>query len=106
MPSTFYSPAVPDFNLSSRRLFVPVVSTANLAQLAADLLICTLNLERIGFLDDAYLIPAVGARDQSQDGFGGSRGGISTSLECKPFSSERSEYAEALTQVFGRPDLD
>jgi len=63
-----------------------VVSTANLAQLAADLLICTLNLERIGFLDDSLLIPAAGARDRPE---GGDGGGISTSLE-----------------LFGRSDLD
>jgi proteasome assembly chaperone 2 len=86
MGSTFYSPIQPNFSLNSKRLVAPVVSTANLGQLAADLLICTLNLERIGFLDDAYLVPAVGALDRSQDAKRELEGGISTSLECKHLS--------------------
>lgn len=57
-----------------------MVSVANLAQLAADLLICTLGLERVGYLEDAYLVPAVGARDLPLDG-GHNAGGISTPLE-------------------------
>lgn len=83
--SNFYTPSQSSFTLKSKRLIVPIVSVANLGQLAADLLICSLGLERKGFLDDALLIPAVGARDlEENDGNGQAgelRGGISTPLE-------------------------
>jgi len=52
------------------------VSTANVGQLAADVLIATLGLERIGIFDPQYFIPVVGARE---DG----RRGITTPYECK-----------------------
>jgi predicted ATP-grasp superfamily ATP-dependent carboligase len=51
------------------------VSTANVGQLAADVLIASLRLERIGVFDPKYFIPVVGARE---DG----RPGITTPYEC------------------------
>lgn len=83
--SNFYTPSQTSFALKSRKLIVPIVSVANLGQLAADLLICSLRLERIGFLDDALLVPAVGGRDSDENNVSGEsgelRGGISTPLE-------------------------
>lgn len=46
----------------------PVVSVANLGQLAADLLISSLGLKRVGIFDSGALIPVVGALDPSGKG--------------------------------------
>ncbi|TEB37415.1 hypothetical protein FA13DRAFT_1761747 [Coprinellus micaceus] len=78
---TFVYPMTPT-NLAGKILVVPIVSTANVAQLAADLLIATLSLKRIAILDPSYCIPVVGRRE---DGLGG----ITTPLEL--FSSPESE---------------
>ncbi|KAJ7163608.1 PAC2 family-domain-containing protein [Mycena crocata] len=59
--------------LTGKTLIVPVVSTANVSQLAADLLIASLSLEQIGIFDSASLVPLVGSRE---DGVG-----VSTPLE-------------------------
>jgi len=70
MPLPYYSPinSSADF-LEGKTIIVPVVSVANIAQLAVDLLIASLGLKRIGILDASYLIPVVGARDDGEPGF-------------------------------------
>ncbi|KAJ7188023.1 PAC2 family-domain-containing protein [Mycena filopes] len=68
----FFNPTT-TFQLTGKTLIVPVVSTANVSQLAADLLIATLSLERIGIFDSASLVPVVGSLE---DGVG-----VSTPLE-------------------------
>jgi proteasome assembly chaperone 2 len=45
-----------------------VVSTANVSQLAADLLITSLSLKRVALVDPKYFIPAVGGRDDGEAG--------------------------------------
>ncbi|EEB87281.1 hypothetical protein MPER_15444, partial [Moniliophthora perniciosa FA553] len=45
----------------------PVVSTANVSQLTADLLIASLGLSRIAVFDSSYGIPLVGS---TEDGDG------------------------------------
>jgi proteasome assembly chaperone 2 len=57
----------------------PVVSTANIAQLAVDLLIASLSLRVIGVFDSRDLVPVVGGREDEGEG-------ISTPLEL--FGSE------------------
>jgi len=47
---------------------IPVVSTANVGQLAADILIASWRLERIGVFDPQYFIPVVGAREDGRPG--------------------------------------
>jgi len=59
--------------LSGKTLIVPVVSTANVSQLAADLLIASFSLERIGICDSSCLVPVVGSREEGL--------GVSTPLE-------------------------
>ncbi|KAJ7496048.1 PAC2 family-domain-containing protein [Mycena galericulata] len=59
--------------LKGKTLVVPVVSTANVSQLAADLLIATLSLDAVGIFDSSFLVPVVGSRE---DGVG-----VSTPLE-------------------------
>ncbi|KAJ6499089.1 PAC2 family-domain-containing protein [Mycena sanguinolenta] len=69
----FFNPTDGSVQLSGKTLIVPVVSTANVSQLAADLLIASLSLGRIGFFDSALLVPVVGS---CEDGVG-----VSTALE-------------------------
>ena|SRR5229473_4044360 len=54
----------------------PVVSTANIAQLAVDLLIASLSLRVIGVFDSRDLVPVVGGREDEEEG-------ITTPLECE-----------------------
>jgi hypothetical protein len=54
----------------------PVVSTANIAQLAVDLLIASLSLRVIGVFDSRDLVPVVGGREDEEEG-------VSTPLECE-----------------------
>ncbi|KAK4800118.1 hypothetical protein SAY86_025483 [Trapa natans] len=42
------------------RLVLPALSIGNVGQLAVDLLITTLRAERIGFLDDPFVLPCIG----------------------------------------------
>ena len=45
----------------------PVVSTANVSQLTADLLIATFDLDRVGLFNPKALFPVIGAREDSAD---------------------------------------
>lgn len=65
----------------------PVVSTANIGQLAVDLLITNLSLEKIGDFDPKYFVPVVGARE---DG----RYGITTPMERERFHRARSQVKD------------
>ena len=55
----------------------PVVSTANIAQLAVDMLIASFSLRLIGVFDSRDLVPVVGGREGKEEE------GISTPLECE-----------------------
>lgn len=81
---SFYRPLNTTYKLSGRVLLVvssvpsplrashdrtqPIVSVGNVAQLAADLLIASLKLDRVGVFDPKYLVPVVGAREDGTDG--------------------------------------
>jgi len=67
---------------SGKTLVVPVVSAANVPQLAVDILIASLDLSRLGTFDSRYLVPVVGGRE-------GCEYGVTTPLE-----------------LFGKEDLD
>ncbi|KAJ7772577.1 PAC2 family-domain-containing protein [Mycena maculata] len=69
----FFHPSEAPPQLAGKTIIIPVVSTANVSQLAADLLIATLSLDRIGTFDSAFLVPVVGS---GEDGMG-----VSTPLE-------------------------
>ncbi|KAJ7079132.1 PAC2 family-domain-containing protein [Mycena belliarum] len=79
---TFLNLTQSSIKLTGKTLIVPVVSTANVAQLAVDLLIASLSLERIGVLDSGFLVPVIGAREEGE--------GVSTPLEL---------YGKAGTEV-------
>ncbi|KAF8973158.1 PAC2 family-domain-containing protein [Flammula alnicola] len=70
------------FNLEGKTIIIPVVSTANVGQLAVDLIVASLSLERIAVLEPGFCVPVVGAREDGQKG-------ITTSLE-----------------LYGRPDVE
>jgi len=72
----------------------PVVSTANIAQLAVDLLIASFSLRVIGVFDSRDLVPVVGGRE------GGEEEGISTPLECElsNSSSKSPLFRDSMTQ--------
>jgi len=67
--STFYYPKITSsVDLERKVLVVPVVSIANVSQLAADLLISSLGLHRVGIFDPRDVVPVVGARDDGEEG--------------------------------------
>ncbi|KAI0253992.1 hypothetical protein BJV78DRAFT_1122050, partial [Lactifluus subvellereus] len=74
----------------------PVVSTANISQLAADLLIASLSLRAIGMFDPRDLVPVIGGREDGQEG-------VTLPLElfgqegCN-IVSRKQEFIEALVQ--------
>ncbi|KAI9028110.1 PAC2 family-domain-containing protein [Phycomyces nitens] len=75
--------ATPKFNiklLEGSTLVLPTVSIGNVPQLACDLIIHTLHLERIGFLDDDSVFPVAGAREET--------GGIGVSVPIEVFQSQ------------------
>lgn len=55
-------------NTTFRSSFKPIVSTANLGQLAVDLLVSSLGLERVGIFDSDFVFPAVGGREDGSTG--------------------------------------
>jgi hypothetical protein len=67
----------------------PVVSTANIAQLAVDLLIASSSLRLIGVFDSRDLVPVVGGRE------GEGEEGISTPLECELSNSHSLRFPSA-----------
>lgn len=69
------------WNCEPQRNHQPVVSTANVGQLAADLLISSLDLHRIGIFNPKDLVPVVGAREDDGPG-------VTTPLE-RAFPSSR-----------------
>jgi len=49
-------------------IIIPIVSTANLGQLAVDLLVSSLGLERVGIFDSDFVFPVVGGREDGSTG--------------------------------------
>ncbi|KAG6889419.1 hypothetical protein C0992_005276 [Termitomyces sp. T32_za158] len=69
---SFLYPAKYPLTFSGKILIVasgqPVVSTANVSQLAVDLLIASLSLERLAILNPEFLVPIVGGREEGGEG--------------------------------------
>ncbi|KAF8586688.1 hypothetical protein K439DRAFT_1631393, partial [Ramaria rubella] len=75
--SPFFIPNVSDNDLSvlsAKTLVVPIVSAANIPQLAVDVLIASLSLFRLGTFDASSHVPVVGGRE-------GGELGVTTPLE-------------------------
>jgi len=64
---TFYNP-LSSFNLAGKTIVIPVVSAANVSQLAADLLIASLSLRRVAIFDPGFFVPVVSSREDSEEG--------------------------------------
>ncbi|KAF9227366.1 hypothetical protein BS17DRAFT_806520 [Gyrodon lividus] len=79
----FYRPLT-TYKLSGKVLIVPIVSVANVAQLAADLFIASLKLDRVGVFDPKYVVPVVGGREDGA-------AGVTTPIEL--FGKDRSNIA-------------
>ncbi|RDB25176.1 Proteasome assembly chaperone 2 [Hypsizygus marmoreus] len=58
----------PGSKLSGKTLIVPIVSTANVSQLAADLLISSFSLQRLAIFNPEFLVPVVGGREDDEEG--------------------------------------
>ncbi|KAL1680366.1 PAC2 family-domain-containing protein [Schizophyllum commune] len=58
--------AQPPANIQGKILILPIVSTANVSQLAVDLFIATFGLRRLSILDPTYLVPVVGPSEYDQ----------------------------------------
>ncbi|KAG8781359.1 hypothetical protein FRC16_002882 [Serendipita sp. 398] len=65
-------------DFSTQILILPSISKGNVPQLACDLLIASLNLHHVGYLDSKHLVPVVGGRERGERG-------VSTPIEV--FSS-------------------
>jgi proteasome assembly chaperone 2 len=47
-------------DFSSHSLVLPALTVGNVGQLTIDVLICTFKCPRVGFIDDPFVLPAVG----------------------------------------------
>ncbi|KAF5352005.1 hypothetical protein D9756_007527 [Leucocoprinus leucothites] len=95
-----------DFEYAGKTLIVPIVSTANVSQLAADLIIATLTLERVGVVDPSYFVPVVGGREDSEPGittalelYGKPEFGVMTLQQRSPvLKSRKEDFVAALLE--------
>ncbi|KIK67171.1 hypothetical protein GYMLUDRAFT_854594 [Collybiopsis luxurians FD-317 M1] len=55
-------------DLVGKTLIIPIISSANVAQLSVDLLVSSLGLARIAILDSSYFIPLIGSREHEEPG--------------------------------------
>ncbi|KAF8639494.1 hypothetical protein AX17_001399 [Amanita inopinata Kibby_2008] len=55
-------------NIAEKTLVIPIVSTANVSQLAADILIASFSLKRLATFDPSYFVPVIGGRDDEEPG--------------------------------------
>lgn len=85
---------------------MPIVSVGNVAQLAADLLIASLKLNRVGVFDPKHLVPVVGAREDGTAGlttpielFGDQKSKIVIVQQRSPvLKSFKQQFADALLE--------
>jgi proteasome assembly chaperone 2 len=103
---SFYRPLDTTYKLSGRVLIVPIVSVGNVAQLAADLLIASLKLDRVGVFDPKHLVPVVGAREDGSPGlttpielFGEANSQIAVIQQRSPvLKSFKQQFTDALLE--------
>lgn len=76
------------------------MSTANISQLAVDLLVVSLSLKKIGIFNAKDLVPVVGGREDGEEG-------ITTPLECMYIiASLYNKSSLRLPKVYGRDGVD
>ncbi|KZP34478.1 hypothetical protein FIBSPDRAFT_719681 [Athelia psychrophila] len=99
----FFHPAA-GTKLTGKTCIVPVVSTANVSQLAVDLLIASLALKQIGVFAGKCFVPVVGGREEGEEGittplelYGKDGVDIVVLQQRSPvLKSAKDEYTEAL----------
>jgi len=64
----FQAVASRPLSFQNATIIIPMVSTANLGQLAVDLLVSSLGLERLGIFDSEFVFPVVGGREDGSTG--------------------------------------
>jgi hypothetical protein len=79
-------------DFSSHSLVLPALTVGNVGQLTIDVLICTFKCPRVGFIDDPFVLPAVG-----NDPFTPVRNGIlTTKLEGSLLIFEKNKVVHLL----------
>ncbi|KAF8070664.1 PAC2 family-domain-containing protein [Lyophyllum atratum] len=98
--SPFIYPVTNQVKLAGKTLIVPIVSTANVSQLAADLLIASFSLHCLAIFNPEFLVPMIGAKEDGEEG-------ITTPLELYGASEsdllviqQRSPVLKSRKQVF------
>ncbi|KAJ7593999.1 PAC2 family-domain-containing protein [Mycena floridula] len=94
--------------LKGKILIVPIVSTANVAQLAVDLLVSSLSLRRVAIIDPGYCIPACGGREDGIPGistplevYGNNDSGLLLLQQRSPIiKSKKQEFVDAFLDCF------
>jgi len=102
-----------NFKLSGKLLVVPVVSTANVSQLAADLIIASLTLKRLAVIDPSYFVPFVGGREDGEEGvstpcelFGGADVDIVVVQQRSPvLKSQKERFVHKLLEFIKSSDV-
>ncbi|CAG8561473.1 7557_t:CDS:2 [Paraglomus brasilianum] len=88
-------------NFKGSCLIVPAVSIGNVPQLAVDLLITTLNLKRIGFIEDDSIVSVSGAREDVTEGTGSSDQQLTVIQQRAPAHKGKwHQYARNLVTFF------
>ncbi|CAG8572750.1 3988_t:CDS:2 [Paraglomus occultum] len=88
-------------NFKGSCLIVPAVSIGNVPQLAVDLLITTLNLKRVGFIEDDSIVSVSGAREDTTEGTGSSDQQLTVIQQRAPAHKGKShQYARNLVTFF------
>ena len=77
----------PRGQLSTECLIIACVSLGNVAQLASDVLLTTLQMQRVGYLAPSFAVPVIGGLDSATDS---NLYGISTPLEL--FESQDGKF--------------
>ena len=80
------STSEPSVQLAGCTLVLPAVTVANVGQLAVDLLVSTLELPRVGYLEHASVLPCVG--NDPYVASAASHGNVATSMELYGHASK------------------
>jgi len=81
-------------DLSGSRIVLPSLTIGNVGQLAVDLLISTLTLPRIGFLEDDHVVPMAG-----NDTFTTNQGKLSCAIEVYYHSASKTAFIQLRSPV-------
>jgi len=87
-------PCVEDVDFRDNALLLPALTLGNVGQLAIDLLVSTTSATRVGFIEDAHVIPVAG-----NDTFSFDQGKLSTSIEVFQLPHKRITFVQQRSPV-------